>query len=83
MQVSHVDKNMVEQSSTVPLSIYKEYLNPALGLTLSPPGLVAFKVSFPSVKYFDMQTHVILMTKFRYRRTPGSWGDSLCLTGDD
>ena len=27
MQVSHLDKNMVEQSSTVPQSICKEYLN--------------------------------------------------------
>ena len=35
MQVYHVDKNMVEQSSTVPQSIYKEYLNHTLGLTLS------------------------------------------------
>ena len=35
MQVSHVEKNMVEQSSTVPNSlVYKEYLNHTLGLTL-------------------------------------------------
>ena len=46
MQVSHVEKNMVEveQSSTVPnpLSIYKKNLNHTLGLTLSTPGLVKF-----------------------------------------
>ena len=42
MQVSHVEKNMVDQSSTVSnnLSIYKEYLNHTLGLTLSTPSLV-------------------------------------------
>ena len=40
MQVNHVDKNMVEQSSTVPSSINKEYLKHTLGLTLSTPGLV-------------------------------------------
>ena len=42
MQVSHVEKNMVEQSSTVPnsQSTYKEYLNHTLGLTLSTLGLV-------------------------------------------
>ena len=38
MQVYHVYKNMVEQSRA--LSIYKEYLNHKLGLTLSTPGLV-------------------------------------------
>jgi len=31
MQVSHVEKNMLEQSSTVPNSL-KEYLNHTLGL---------------------------------------------------
>ena len=40
MQVSHVDKNMLEQSSTLPQSIFKEDLNHTLGLTLSTPGLV-------------------------------------------
>ena len=39
MQVFLVNKNMVKQSSTVPLSIHKEYLNHTLGLTLSTPGL--------------------------------------------
>ena len=43
MQVSHVDKNMVEQSSP---TIYKEYLKHTLGLTLVTPGLVIF--SFPT-----------------------------------
>ena len=38
--MDHVEKNMVQQSSTVPLSIYKEDLNHTLGLTLSTPGLV-------------------------------------------
>ena len=38
MQVYHVNKNMVEQS--LALSIYKEYLNHTLGLTLSTPDLV-------------------------------------------
>ena len=43
IQVSHVEKNMVEKSSTVPKkSIYKEYFNPTLGLTLSTPGLVQY-----------------------------------------
>ena len=37
MQVSHVDKDMVPHYS---LSIYKEYLNHPLGLTLSTHGLV-------------------------------------------
>ena len=40
MQVSHENKNMVEKSSTVPQSIYKEDLNHTLGLTLSAPSLV-------------------------------------------
>ena len=40
MQGYRVDKIMVEQSSTVPKSIHKEYLNQTLGLTLSTPGLV-------------------------------------------
>ena len=43
--ISHVEKNMVEQSSTVLNSqsiTYKEYLNHILGLTLSTPGLVFF-----------------------------------------
>ena len=42
MQVSHVEKNMIEQSSTVPNSQTKDYLNHTLGLTLSlsTPGLV-------------------------------------------
>ena len=40
MQVSHVDKDMVEQSHTTPSSICEEYLNHPLGLTLSTPGLV-------------------------------------------
>ena len=39
MKVSHVEKNMVEQSSTVPNTL-KLYLNHTLGLTLSTPGLV-------------------------------------------
>ena len=39
MQVSNVDKD------TVPQSIYKEYLNHPLSLTLSTPGLVFFLVS--------------------------------------
>ena len=34
MQVSHVEKNMVEQNN------YKVYLNHTLGLTLSIPGIV-------------------------------------------
>ena len=38
MQVSHVDKKMVKQYSTI--SLTKENLNPTLGLTLSTPGLV-------------------------------------------
>ena len=48
MQVSHVEKNMVEPSSTVSNSqIYKEYLNHTLGLTLSTPSLVyIFSLSF-------------------------------------
>ena len=37
MQAFHVDKIMMEQSSTVPQSIYKEYLNQTLGLTFSAP----------------------------------------------
>ena len=40
MQVSHVEKNMVEQS------IYKEYFNHTLGLTLSTPGLVLPKMGW-------------------------------------
>ena len=40
---------MVEQSSTVPQSIYKEDLNHTLGLTLSTPGLVNFL--FPELQY--------------------------------
>ena len=40
MQVSYVEKNMVEQS------IYKEYLNHTLGLTLSTPGLVLPKMGW-------------------------------------
>ena len=41
MQVSHVDKNMVEQSIIVPISQSKmKYLNHTLGLNLSNPGLV-------------------------------------------
>ena len=35
IQVSHVEKNIVEQSSTIP-----KYLNHTLGLTLSTPSLV-------------------------------------------
>ena len=40
MQVSHVDKDMVEQSHTTPQSICKQYLNHPLGLTLSTTSLV-------------------------------------------
>ena len=40
MYVSHVDKDMVEQSNTTPLCLCKEYLNHPLGLTFSTPGLV-------------------------------------------
>ena len=40
MQVSHVEKNMVEQSSTVPNSQSKWSAYHSLGLTLSTPGLV-------------------------------------------
>ena len=44
MQVSHVEKNMVEQSSTVPnsQSFRSMYLNHNLGLTLSTPSLVHY-----------------------------------------
>ena len=42
MQVSHVEKNMVEQSSTST----KENLNHTLGLTLSTRGLV-IHLNFP------------------------------------
>ena len=38
MQVSHVDKKMVKQYSTI--SLTKENFSPTLGLTLSTPGLV-------------------------------------------
>ena len=45
MQVSHIDKKMVEQSSTVPYSIYnREYLPPSWSLTLSTPGQVSFSL---------------------------------------
>ena len=40
MKVSNVDKDMVEQSTTVPNSQSITYLNHTLGLTLSTPGLV-------------------------------------------
>ena len=40
MQVYRVDKNMMEQISTVPYSIYREDLNPTMSLTSSTPGLV-------------------------------------------
>ena len=63
MQVSHVDKNMVEQSTTVPQSIYKRGLNPTLGLTLLTPGLVLIKIryqSFSMYKHFSMS--LILVT---------------------
>ena len=42
MQVSHVDKDILKQSRTIPQSIYKEYLNHPLGLTLSTLGLVVY-----------------------------------------
>ena len=45
LQVSHVDKDMVEQSHTTPYTICKEYLNHPLGLTLSTPGLVLSPVN--------------------------------------
>ena len=44
MQVSHVDKDMVEQSHTTPSSIFKDYLNHPLGLALSTPGLVVYYI---------------------------------------
>ena len=51
MQVSHVEKNMVDQSSPVPnIQNYKEYLNQTLGLTLSTPGLVVAVVKSQSPK---------------------------------
>ena len=37
MQVSHVDKNMVQQSSTVPISNLKGVLKPYFGLDLIDP----------------------------------------------
>ena len=41
MQVSHVDKDMVEQSNTVPIFNLEGGLKPCLGLDLiSAPGLV-------------------------------------------
>ena len=46
MQVSHVEKNMVKQSSTVPQSIYKEQLNHTFGLTFSTPGLVSVSTHY-------------------------------------
>ena len=54
MQVSYVEKNMVEQSSTDPNS---QSLNHTLGLTLSTPGLVLFIfqsiVTIKGQMYFD------------------------------
>ena len=42
-RMDQMDKDMVEQSHTTPYSIWKEYLNHPLGLTLSTPGLVVDK----------------------------------------
>ena len=61
MQDSHVENNMVEQSSTVPNSqsmLYKEYLNDTLGFTLSIRGLVTYTMTSlgppMSSSYFDI-----------------------------
>ena len=54
MQVSHVDKDMVEQSHTTPKSICKEYLNHPLGLTLSTPGLVSHYYPDSHPDYLDV-----------------------------
>ena len=42
--ISHVDKDMVEQSHTTLYSMCKEYLNHPLGLTLLTPSLVKYIV---------------------------------------
>ena len=60
MEVSHAEKNMVEQSSTVPYSqsiICKEYLNHTLGLTLSTPGLV---IRYLGLDLFDPRSSCLL-----------------------
>ena len=59
MQVSHVEKNMVEQSSTGPNSQSigsREYLNHSLGLTLSTPSLVyPYLLAILSQSAFEFQ----------------------------
>ena len=54
MQVYYVEKNIMEQSSIVPNSlyiIYKEYLDHTLGLAISTPGLVNFKFYFAQIVF--------------------------------
>ena len=59
MQVSYVDKNMLEQSSTIPYSIYKENLNYTLGLTLSTPSLVSYFVDKRSSKFYNLKLSLV------------------------
>ena len=65
MHVSHVEKNMVEQSSTVPNTIYKEYLNHTLGLTLSTPGLVIYIDVDIDIAMCNFKVVVVCFNKFK------------------
>ena len=72
MQVSHVDKDMLEQSYTIPQSISKEYLIHPLGLTLSTPGLVnihnhlnrVFLVLVIMLEYTKLVVSILLIVIF-------------------
>ena len=67
LHFSNMEKDMVEQSSTVPYSksTYKEDLNPALGLTLLTPGLVPilFSYLFTNVRYPYTESQLLLTVR--------------------